>query len=60
MKVGDIVVFKEVLDAGDEDARMVVIEDNGDRVLVRHLVDMKLQPTSIYLKSDLKVKRGYL
>lgn len=37
----------------DGDAAMVVVEDRGDRVLVVHLVDLPIRPTSVYLKSDL-------
>lgn len=54
MRKGDVVKFKEPVDIGDENALMVLEEDpDGDRVLVRHLVDMKLQPTSIYPIKDL-------
>ena len=54
MQKGDVVKFKEPLDRGDESALMVLEENpDGDRVLVRHLVDMKLQPTSIYPIKDL-------
>lgn len=54
MRKGDVVKFKELVDIGDENALMVLEEDpDGDRVRVRHLVDMKLQPTSIYPIKDL-------
>ena len=54
MRKGDVVKFKEPIDIGDENALMVLEEEpDGGRVLVRHLVDMKLQPTSIYLIKDL-------
>lgn len=56
MQKGDVVRFKEPIDPGDENALMVLEEDpGGGRVLVRHLVDMKLQPTSIYPIKDLQL-----
>ena len=56
MKKGDVVKFKNPIDPGDENDIMV-LEGNpdGGRVLVRHLVDMKLQPTSIYSTKDLQL-----
>ena len=44
------------IDPGDENAVMV-LEDNpdGGRVLVRHIVNMELQPTSVYLIQDLEL-----
>lgn len=54
MRKGDVVKFKDPVDIGDENALMVLEEEpDGGRVLVRHLVDMKLQPTSIYPIKDL-------
>jgi hypothetical protein len=56
MQKGDIVIFRDAKDPGDENAKMVLVEDpDGGRVLVRHLVDMKIQPTSIYLTKDLQL-----
>lgn len=56
MQKGDVVKFKDPLDPDDENALMVLEEDpDGGRVLVRHLVDMKLQPTSIYPIKDLQL-----
>lgn len=56
MKKGDVVKFKEPVDSGDENAIMVLEEEpDGGRVLVRHLVNMKLQPTSIYPIKDLEL-----
>ncbi len=58
MKKGDIVKFKTVVDPGDDNALMILIEDpDGGRVLVQHLVDLPLQPTSIYPVADLEVVR---
>lgn len=54
MQKGDVVRFKEPIDPSDKSALMVLEEDpDGGRVLVRHLVDMKLQPTNIYPVKDL-------
>ncbi len=56
MRMGDIVRFKEVVDAGDEELRMVVLEDeDGGRVLVQALVGMRLNPTYRYNAQDLEV-----
>lgn len=55
MKKGDIVKFRTVVDPGDEDLRMVLLEDpDGDRVLVESLVDMSIRPTYRYLVDDLE------
>jgi hypothetical protein len=54
MKKGDIVKFRQVVDAGDEDLRMVLLEDpDGGRVLVECIVDMKIRPTCRYNIEDL-------
>jgi hypothetical protein len=56
MKKGDIVRFKEVVDKGDENSRMELLEDPDDgRVLVRGLVNMKIQPTHVYPVDDLVI-----
>lgn len=56
MKRGDIVRFKKVIDAGDAELRMVVLEDeDGGRVLPQALVGMRLNPTSRYSPQDLEV-----
>jgi hypothetical protein len=48
MKKGDIVKFSEILDSGDEDIRMVLLEDpDGGRVLVQELCDMYIQPQRV-------------
>jgi len=55
LKEGMVVKFKKLIDKGDADARMVLIENpDGGRVRVRHMVDMKIQPTSIYQVDDLE------
>lgn len=56
MKKGDVVKFKDVVDEGDADLRMVLLE-NPDKgfVLVEALVEMKLRPTYRYEVADLVV-----
>lgn len=59
MKRGDIVKFKEVLDAGDAELRLVVLEnEDGGRVLVQALVRMRLNPTYRYKVEELAVCRS--
>ena len=42
MKKGDIVKFRNVVDEGDEDLRMILLEDpDGGRVLVESCVEIK-------------------
>lgn len=56
MKAGNIVKFKNIIDAGDEDIRMVVLEDaDRERVLVEALVRMNFNPTYRYNVEDLEV-----
>jgi len=56
MKAGNIVKFKNVIDAGDEDIRMVILEDaDRGRVLVEALVGMKFNPTYRYNTDDLEI-----
>lgn len=56
MRKGDIVRFKEIKDIGDESVLMELLEDpDGGRVLVRALVNMTIQPTSVYPVDDLEV-----
>lgn len=59
MKKGDIVKFQNVVDAGDEDLRMVLLE-NPDKgmVLVEAIVDMRIRPTYRYKVEDLVVCEG--
>jgi hypothetical protein len=56
MKKGNIVKFKKVVDAGDENIRMVLLENpDGGRVLVEDIVDMNLKPTCRYNVDELEV-----
>lgn len=58
MNRGDVVKFKKVIDAGDEELRMVVLEDDGERVLVQTLLGMRLNPTYRYNIQDLEICRA--
>ncbi len=56
MRKGQIVRFKEFVDAGDKELRMVVLEDeDGGRVLVEALAGMNLNPTYRYNKLELEI-----
>ncbi len=56
MKKSDVVKFKAVVDAGDEDIRMRLLEDpDGGRVLVESLRGMSINPTSRYNLEDLEL-----
>lgn len=58
MKKGDIVKFRKAVDPGDEDLRMILLEDpDGGRVLVESVVDMKIRPTFRYNVEDLEFCR---
>jgi hypothetical protein len=53
----DIVKFREPMEEGEENLRMVVLEMRGDRVLVTDLsmVNFPIPPTMVYAVSDLEV-----
>jgi hypothetical protein len=58
MNVGQVVKFREVIEAGDADLRFVVIEDRGDRVLVAATKatgqrDWTIAPTHCYPTAEL-------
>ena len=56
MKKGDVVKFKFVVDAGDENIKMRLLEDpDGGRVLVESLQGMNINPTSRYNVEDLEL-----
>jgi hypothetical protein len=56
MKKGDVVKFKNIVDAGDENVRMVLLEDSGGgRVLVEIICDMNIKPTYRYKVEELEV-----
>lgn len=58
MKPGDIVKFKECKEPGDAEARFMVLENRGDRVLVKPFlmfVKQEILPTFVYLISELEI-----
>jgi hypothetical protein len=50
--VGSRVRFKEALEPGDESARFDVIEDNGDRLLIRFVCNLQIPPVQVVHRSD--------
>lgn len=55
MKKGDIVKFRKAVDPGDENLRMILLEDpDGGRVLVESIVDLKIRPTYRYSVEELE------
>lgn len=55
MKKGDIVKFRKAVDTGDENLRMILLEDPDDgRVLVESIVNMNIRPTHRYSVDDLE------
>lgn len=61
IKLGDIVQFGEAMDPWDESERFIVIEDCGDRLLVRsidpHWQKIAIIPSGVYLRSELKIAK---
>ena len=53
--VGDQVRFREVLDSGDELCLFDVIEDNGDRVVIRLVCDLPIRPVKTVRRDDVCV-----
>jgi hypothetical protein len=50
--VGDQVQFREVLDPGDELCVFDVIEDNGDRLMIRLVCDLPIRPVKTVRRAD--------
>jgi hypothetical protein len=55
MKVGDIVKWAEPIERGEEGARYVLIEHNGDRGFIRLICDMSIPPVQLVRTSDIVV-----
>ena len=47
VSVGDRVRFREVVDPGDDRCRFEVVEDNGDRLMLRLICDLTIPPISV-------------
>ncbi len=60
LTVNQTVKFRNIVDVGDRDVRMVVLELRGDRVLVGFTFpdfsQWTIPPTSVYLVSDLEAE----
>ena len=52
IKVGDQVRFREFLDPGDELCLFTLIEDNGDRVMIRLVCDLPIKPVKVVRRAD--------
>lgn len=58
MKPGDIVKFSKPIEPGDQEARFMVLENRGDRVLVKPFlmfVKQEILPNFVYLISELEI-----
>lgn len=49
---GQIVMFREFLEKGDEQARFIVIEDRDTRILVEEICDLAFAPQRAFQKSE--------
>ena len=58
--VGDKVRFAEILDPGDDECEFEVIEDNGDRLLIRMICDLPIRPVMTVLRRDVQEGRPML
>jgi hypothetical protein len=56
--LGDQVQFRDVLDPGDDECLFDVIEDNGDRVMIRLVCDLSIRPVKVVRRAD--VRRAYV
>ncbi len=52
INLGDVVRFREIVDPGDEDSRFVVVEDNGDRLMIRFICNLPIPPIQVVPRSD--------
>ena len=55
MKLGNVVKFKDPINAGEAAERHVVIELRGNRVLVEFVCNMNFKPMGVYLIDDMEV-----
>ena len=55
MEQGDVVKFKNIVDAGDENLKFRIVEMRGDRALVEDVEsNMMIMPSFVYSIHDLK------
>jgi hypothetical protein len=53
MTTGDIVRLAHPVDRAEASARFVLIEDNGDRCLIRLICDLPIPPVECVLKGEI-------
>ena len=44
--------FRDLLDRGDESCLFDLIEDNGDRVMIRLVCDLPIRPVKVVRRAD--------
>ena len=52
---GKIVKFKSVLQGESELSRYIVIEDNGERLLIQFICNLSFKPTFVVLSAEVEV-----
>ncbi len=55
VKVGDVVRYVRTIDTGDEDCRFVVVEDNGDRLMIKLICDLRIPPVYVVPRCEVSV-----
>ena len=58
MEIGSIVKFRDGLYADETKRIYFVIEDNGDRVFIKAINNLRLPPVSVAKKSELELVKG--
>lgn len=53
IKVGDVVTWALPLDESERAERFTVVEVNGDRCIIRFMVEMPIPPTQLALVAEL-------
>ena len=56
LEPGMIVKFAELIEEGDGEARFIVIESRGDRVLVEAICSMSIKPQYNFRRSELVIE----
>lgn len=56
MKTGDVVMFSAPMNEAEKQERYEILEDRGERVLVKYLnASLKVAPTYVFRKDELKL-----
>jgi hypothetical protein len=58
IQAGSQVKFREILEPGDDLFVFDVIEDNGERLLVRLVCDMAIRPTRVVNRDEVCIAQG--